>query len=79
MNFGPFVIKINNRKILNGFFKSLNLIDEATDILRIIDKIDKVGIDNVRKELVDLNISDGNIDMIIKFIGITGNNHDILE
>ena len=79
LNFGPFVIKINNRKILNGFFKSLNLIDEATDILRIIDKIDKVWIDNVRKELVDLNISDGNIDMIIKFIGITGNNHDILE
>lgn len=79
LNFGPFVIKINNRKILNGFFKSLNLIDEAPDILRIIDKLDKIGVDNVRKELVDLNIANDDIEMIIKFIGINGNNHDILE
>lgn len=79
LNFGPFVIKINNRKILNGFFKSLNLIDEAPDILRIIDKLDKIGVDNIRKELVDLNIANDDIEMIIKFIGINGNNHDILE
>lgn len=79
LNFGPFVIKINNRKILNGFFKSLNLIDEAPDILRIIDKLDKIGVDNIRKELVDLNITNDDIEMIIKFIGINGNNHDILE
>ena len=79
LNLGAFVIKINNRKILNGFFKSLNLIDEASDILRVIDKLDKIGIDNVKKELVDLNISDDDIETIIKFIQIKGNNYDILE
>ena len=79
LNLGAFVIKINNRKILNGFFKSLDLIDEASDILRVIDKLDKIGIDNVKKELVDLNISDDDIETIIKFIQIKGNNYDILE
>ncbi len=79
LDFGPFVIKINNRKILNGFFKSLNLVDEASEILRIIDKLDKIGIDNVLNELVKLEIDKACIESIIKFIGIKGNNIDILE
>ncbi len=79
LDFGPFVIKINNRKILNGFFKSLNLVDEASEILRIIDKLDKIGIDNVLNELVKLEIDKACIESIIKFIGIKGNNSDILE
>ena len=40
LNFGEFTICINNRKILNGFFKSLNLEEISIDVMRIIDKIE---------------------------------------
>ena len=43
LNFGKFKIRINNRKVLSGFFESLNLSDKITDILRIIDKLEKNG------------------------------------
>lgn len=79
LNFGDFIIKINNRKILNGFFKSLNLVGEASEILRIIDKLDKIGIDNVLKELTTLNIDDDSIQSIMKFIGIKGSTKDVLH
>ena len=51
LNIGKFTIRINNRKVLNGFFESLNLKVSASDILRVIDKIDKIGPDEVVKEL----------------------------
>lgn len=79
LNFGDFIIKINNRKILNGFFKSLNLVDKASEILRIIDKLDKIGIDNVLKELTTLNIDDESIQSIMTFIGIKGSIKDVLH
>lgn len=79
LNFGDFIIKINNRKILNGFFKSLNLVDKASEILRIIDKLDKIGIDNVLKELTTLNIDDDSIQSIMTFIGIKGSAKDVLH
>lgn len=78
LNFGPFIIKINNRKILNGFFKSLNLVDEASEILRIIDKLDKIGVDNVLEELASLNINEDCIQAIMTFIEIKGSTKDVL-
>lgn len=51
LGFDEFTICINNRKILNGLFKSLELEEESAQILRIIDKIDKIGSEEVRKEL----------------------------
>ena len=77
MNIGEFKIRINNRKILTGFFESLNLQNEITDILRIIDKIDKIGLDNVKNELIELNIN--NVDKIIEFISIKDNVIEELE
>jgi histidyl-tRNA synthetase len=68
LNFGDFVIRINNRKILSGFFESLNLKDKISDILRTIDKIDKIGIDEVRKELKELKLSDDQIEKTLKLI-----------
>ena len=76
LNFGDFAIRINNRKILTGFFESLNLQDSVTDILRIIDKIDKIGVDNVKSELNYLGINDDNINRIIDFIKIEGSNSE---
>ncbi len=76
LGFENFTIHINNRKILNGFFESLQLVDESTDILRIIDKLEKVGIDNVKTELIELGIVETAILKILSFISITGNNEE---
>lgn len=74
LNFGDFVIQINNRKILSGFFSSLDLEDKITDILRIIDKIEKIGEEAVREELSLLNIDLEKINSIMNFISIDGTN-----
>ena len=73
LGFDDFTISINNRKILNGLFESLELNDKAVDILRIIDKIDKIGKENVIKEIQDLGVEQNKIDTIMSFISITGN------
>lgn len=72
LDFGDFIIRINNRKILTGFFDSLGLKENIFDVLRIIDKIDKIGIEQVEKELTKLNISLEKLKKIISFISIEG-------
>jgi len=74
LDFGKFVIRINNRKVLGGFFESLNLTDKITDILRIVDKLEKIGVESVKKELSELEVSNNKIDSIINFISISGTN-----
>lgn len=72
LNIGDFTIRINNRKILTGFFNSLELNSKATDILRIIDKIEKIGEDEVKSELSLLDIDSDKVSKIIDFIRISG-------
>ena len=48
-----FRIRVNNRKVLNGFFAILGLSEQAGDVLRTIDKLDKIGADKVRELLTD--------------------------
>ena len=79
LGFDDFTISINNRKILNGLFESLELSNKSVDILRIIDKIDKIGKDNVIKEIKDLNVESNKIDTIMNFITITGNVEDTIK
>ena len=79
LDFGEFVIKVNNRKILNGFFASLGLSDKITDILRIVDKIDKIGAQNVKEELIKIGVSAEDADKILYFISISGSNDEIIE
>ncbi|HBG39107.1 MAG TPA: histidine--tRNA ligase, partial [Clostridiaceae bacterium] len=76
--FDSFTIHINNRKILNGFFDSLN-IKNKTDVLRIIDKLDKIGLGAVKEELSDLGIENSALQKIIEFINIEGTNDEILN
>ena len=70
LGFDKFTICINNRKLLNGLFESCNLKDKNVEILRSIDKIDKIGKDSVIKELEELGINEESINLIIKFISI---------
>ena len=79
LGFYDFTIRINNRKILNGFFENLELVKESTDIMRIIDKIEKIGEDNVKLELLELGIVEKNVIEILKFISINGNNDEKLK
>ena len=73
LGFDDFTISINNRKILNGLFEALELNNLSVQILRIIDKIDKIGKENVIKEIQELGVDNNKIDTIMNFISITGN------
>ena len=78
LGFDSFSIHINNRKVLNGFFDSLGISNKA-EVLRVIDKIDKIGIDSMKKELADICEDDSAVEKIMEFVGIEGSNQDILE
>ncbi|MFQ9979817.1 MAG: histidine--tRNA ligase [Finegoldia magna] len=73
-----FEFQFNNRKILNGYFSYL-CIDDFESCLRIIDKLDKIGIDNVKEELSKINLDVSKIDSILKFLEIDGTNQEIIE
>ena len=79
LSFGEFTIHINNRKLLNGFFESLDLEMKSIDVLRIIDKIDKIGVSGVKEELSLIPITNEKIDKIIEFVSIKGNNTEIIN
>lgn len=79
LNLGKFTIRLNNRKILNGFFNSLGLLEISTDILRIIDKIDKIGKNAVLEELKSLQLTADQIDSIMKFLSISGSNQEKMK
>ena len=64
LGFSDFTIKINNRKILNGLFESLSQKNESIEILRIIDKIEKIGKQAVITELEKLGLTSNDIDKI---------------
>ena len=79
LGFNDFTISINNRKILNGLFESLELKEKSVDILRIIDKIDKIGKENVIREIADIGVDSDKIDTVMKFISITGDIESTIE
>ena len=79
LGFNDFTITINNRKLLNGLFIEIGQKDNSVEILRIIDKIDKIGKEAVIEELEKLNIGKEQIEKIINFIEIDGNNNEKLE
>ncbi|QQK07718.1 histidine--tRNA ligase [Miniphocaeibacter halophilus] len=68
----------NNRKVLNGYFEFLG-IEDFVFALRTIDKIEKIGVDNVKKELLENNISEETIDKLLDFLYFKGSNEEILE
>ncbi len=75
-----FVIRVNNRKILNGFYAMLGLSDRAGDIMRTVDKLDKIGPEKVRALLVgeEIGIPCEAADEILRFIAIRGTNAEVL-
>ena len=79
LGFEDFTICINNRKLLSGLFKELNLEDKSVDIMRIIDKIEKIGKENVIECLKDLQLSENQINDIMNFIEISGTTEEKID
>ena len=74
-----FQIRVNNRKILNGFYAMLELSEKSGDIMRTVDKLDKIGAEKVKAILIDdCGLTDAQADEILKFIAITGTNSEVL-
>lgn len=75
-----FQIRVNNRKILNGFYAQLGLSDKAGDIMRTVDKLDKVGAEKVRLFLMDdTGLTEAQADEILRFMQISGTNAEVLK
>ncbi len=75
-----FVIRVNNRKILNGFYAMLHEEAKAGDIMRLVDKLEKIGAEKVGLALHDdLDISQDTVGDILDFMTIKGSNREVLE
>ena len=74
-----FQIRVNNRKILNGFYGMLGLSEQAGDIMRTVDKLEKIGAEKVKALLVELGVTEEKANEILGFIGIKGSNEQVLE
>lgn len=73
------VVKLNNRKILAGIAEVIGEEDKIIDITVAIDKIDKIGLDNVKAELEDKGLSKSAIDKLQPILELTGSNEEKLE
>jgi len=73
-----FKIRVNNRKILNGFYAIQGLTEKSGDIMRTVDKLDKIGPEKVKAILVEEGVDPSAADEILKFIAITGDNGQVL-
>lgn len=72
-------IKINNRKILTGISEVIGAADKIVDITVAIDKLDKIGLDNVNKELADNGLGSEAIEKLQPIISLSGTNEEKLD
>ncbi|MCF0124881.1 MAG: histidine--tRNA ligase [Clostridia bacterium] len=79
LGFKDFTICINNRKILNGLFEAIGQKEASVEILRIIDKIEKIGKTAVIEELQKIGVNNDSIEKIINFIEIQGSTGEKIE
>lgn len=77
LGFENFTVKISNRKLLNGLSKELNLEDKSADLIRIIDKKDKLSEDKfIELFKTELNCTDNQIQEILKFINLADSSNE---
>ena len=75
-----FQIRVNNRKILNGFYAMLGLSEKSGDIMRTVDKLDKIGPEKVRLILLeDCGLTGEQAEEILRFIAIKGTNAQVIS
>jgi len=76
--FGEFTIRLNNRLILNGFFEGIGLASVSRDVLRTIDKMEKITREELVAELTSIGLDATQVERVLDFTTITGSNDDIL-
>ncbi len=76
--FGEFTIRLNNRMILAGFFESLGLQAVSRDVLRTVDKIEKLSPEAFTAELQKIGLSDDHIQRVATFTAISGDTDSVL-
>jgi len=75
-----FTIRVNNRKVLNGMLQKIGVQDRAVEILRALDKLDKIGRDAVSREMVDkAGLTPEQSGAILDMIGLTGSPQEVLS
>ena len=72
------ILKINNRKVLSGLAEISGCPDKVTDITVAIDKIDKIGLDAVKEELLSKGLEEAAVEKLVPVLTLEGSNHDKL-
>ena len=79
LKLGGFVVHISNRKIAAGFLNSLDLKEKSSQILRLIDKIDRQERKDLEKEMEQIDLTSKQIESIFSFVSIGGSNKEIIS
>ncbi len=79
LGFDAFTIRVNNRKVFNGLFEGLEITNLSADIMRSIDKLEKIGRDAVVDELIELGVTKATVDRIFEFLSLKGDAACVLE
>ena len=75
-----FKIRVNNRKLLNGFYAINGMSERAGDIMRTVDKLDKIGAEKVKQLLIDeVKMLPCKADNVLDFMAIKGTNAQVIE
>ena len=80
IGFEKFTIRVNNRKILNGFLEKFGIQEFSTDVLRAIDKLDKIGVEAVKQEIREnTRMDETQLEPILQLAEIKGDTHSVLK
>ena len=75
-----FKIRVNNRKLLNGFYRMNGMQEKAGEIMRTVDKLDKIGAEKVKLLLIDeVKMLPCKAENVLDFMAICGSNSDVIE
>ena len=75
-----FQVRVNNRKLLNGFYAMLGVAEKSGDVMRTVDKLEKIGAEKVAALLTgeEIGLTEEQAQEILRFIGIKGTNSEVL-
>jgi len=75
-----FIIRINNRKALSGFFEIIGVSDKQADVMRLVDKLEKIGAEKLSASLIcDLGLTQQQVDEIIEYVTYKGDPFDVID
>jgi histidyl-tRNA synthetase len=79
LGFEKFTIRVNNRKIFKGLFDGLGVSEQSSSIMQSIDRLEKIGIEAVKEELKNINLSEKVIEQLFAFIELRGSNEVVIS